>query len=250
MSKKFQGKIAVITGGSTGLGLAAAKELASQGAHVFITGRRKKELDAAVKDIGKNATAVVSDVTNPVDLDQLYKTVSKKGKIDILFANAGFYQIAPLSDATEEHIDQLLNTNIKGVILTVQKALPYLKDGASVILNASALDCKGLEGFSVYNATKAAVRSLARTWANELKARKIRVNTLSPGLVPTEGYHTGLGMNNDQIGQWVSQFTPNVPLGRSGKPEEIAKAFAFLASDDASYMTGSEVTVDGGYAQV
>jgi NAD(P)-dependent dehydrogenase (short-subunit alcohol dehydrogenase family) len=247
---KLGGKVAVITGGTQGIGFATAQLFVNEGAYVFITGRRQRELDEAVKAIGRNVTGVQGDVAKLADLDRLYDTIKKKGSIDVLFANAGFYEPLPLANLTEDHIDRLLATNFKGLVLTVQKALALIKDGGSIILNASVLGSKGLENFSVYNATKAAVRSLARTWANELRTRRIRVNAVSPGLIPTEGYKTGMGMDAAQIDQLVAQFTPNVPLGRAGKPEEIARAVSFLASSDASYVTGTELFVDGGFGQV
>src|SRR5580658_774632 len=247
---KHEGKIAVITGGNSGIGLATAQRLAAEGAYVFITGRRQSELDAAVKLIGKNVTAVQGDVSNLADLDRLYATVKQqKGRIDILFANAGLGEFAPLGSITEAHYDKTFGVNVKGVLFTVQKALPLLVDGASVILNASIVSIKGMPAFSVYSATKAAVRSFARSWTNDLKDRKIRVNAVSPGPIDTPGVR-GLAQNPDQLQQITAGLVASVPMGRMGTSDEIAKAVVFLASDDSSFVTGIELFVDGGMAQV
>jgi NAD(P)-dependent dehydrogenase (short-subunit alcohol dehydrogenase family) len=247
---KHEGKIAVVTGGNSGIGLATAKRLADEGAYVFITGRRQAELDAAVKQIGKNVTAVQGDVANLADLDRLYDTVKQqKGRIDILFANAGGGEFAPLGSITEEHFDKTFNSNVKGLLFTVQKALPLMKDGASIILNASIVSMKGMPAFSVYSATKAAVRSFARSWTVDLKDRHIRVNAVSPGPIETPGV-SGLAKNAEEEKQIKAGLVSGVPMGRMGTSDEIAKAVSFLASDDASYIAGIELFVDGGYAQV
>jgi NAD(P)-dependent dehydrogenase (short-subunit alcohol dehydrogenase family) len=247
---KHEGKIAVVTGGNSGIGLATAKRLADEGAYVFITGRRQAELDAAVKQIGKNVTAVRGDVANLADLDRLYETVKQqKGRIDILFANAGGGEFAPLGSITEEHFDKTFNSNVKGLLFTVQKALPLMKDGASIILNASIVSMKGMPAFSVYSATKAAVRSFARSWTADLKDRRIRVNAVSPGPIETPGV-SSLVKNAEEEKQLKAGLVSGVPMGRMGTSDEIAKAVSFLASDDASYIAGIELFVDGGYAQV
>jgi len=247
---KLEGKTALITGGNSGIGLATAKQFVNEGAYVFITGRRQPELTAAVKNIGKNVTAVQGDVANPDDLDRLFAQIKKeKGKLDIVFANAGVARYAPLGTITEAFYDSIFNTNVKGMLFTVQKALPLLPDGASIILNASIVASKGLSSNSVYSATKAAVRSFARTWTTDLKDRRIRVNAVSPGPIDTPGLSELLA--SSQAGQERKKMIPNtVPLGRLGTPHEIAKAVVFLASDDSSYVTGIELFVDGGFAQV
>jgi len=246
---KHEGKVAVITGGNSGIGLATAQRLANEGAYVFITGRRQSELDAAVKLIGKNVTAVQGDVANLADLDRLYATVKQqKGRIDILFANAGLGEFAPLGSITEAHYDKTFDVNVKGVLFTVQKALPLLVDGASVILNASIVSIKGIPAFSVYSATKAALRSFARSWTVDLKDRKIRVNVVSPGPIETPAIdRLAQTAGGDQL---KAGLISGVPMGRMGTSDEIAKAVSFLASDDASFITGIELFVDGGMAQV
>ena len=247
---KLAGKVAVVTGGNSGIGLAAAQRLAAEGAHVFITGRRQSELDAAVQLIGKNVTGVQGDVSKLADLDRLYATVKReKGRIDILFANAGAAEIAALGAISEEHFDKAFNVNVKGLLFTVQKALPLLQDGGSIILNASIVASKGMEALSVYSATKAAVRSFARCWTVDLKGRKIRVNAISPGPIDTPGYDS-MGLSKEQKEQFKKSIVLSVPMGRMGSPDEIAKAVLFLASDDSSYITGTELFVDGGFAQV
>lgn len=249
-SNRLQGKIALVTGGNSGIGLATAKRFAREGAHVYITGRRQPELDAAVKEIGKNVTAVRSDVSNLADLDNLFAQIKKeKGHLDVVFANAGVAEMAPLSQVTEAHYDKIFNINVKGLVFTVQKSLPLLRDGGSVILNASIVSIKGMENFSIYSATKAAVRSFARTWTTDLKARKIRVNAISPGPIETPGVD-GLAPTPDAAAQFKGALTSAVPLGRMGDPDEIAKVAVFLATDDSSYVAGIELFVDGGMAQV
>ncbi len=248
--ENLEGKIALVTGGSTGIGLATAQRLAEAGAHVYITGRRPEELDKALKTIGKRATAVRADASSLADLDRLFAQIKQeKGRLDILFANAGTFTFVPLGAITEEQYDQMFNTNVKGVLFTVQKALPLIPHGGSIILNASIVSIKGFPGSSVYSATKAAVRSFARTWTAELKDRKIRVNVVSPGPIETPGFHA-LGATEEQRQAVRGQFTSVVPLGRMGQSEEVAKAVTFLASADASFIAGVELFVDGGAAQV
>jgi NAD(P)-dependent dehydrogenase (short-subunit alcohol dehydrogenase family) len=250
MSKKLSGKVAVVTGGNSGIGLATAKRFVAEGAHVFITGRRQAELDAAVKEIGDNVTAVQGDVSNLADLDRLYaKVKQEKGRIDVLFANAGGGEFQPLGQITEAHFDKMFNINVKGLLFTVQKALPLFQDGGSIILNASIVSIKGMPAFSVYSATKAAVRSFARSWTVDLKDRKIRVNALSPGPIETPALD-GLAKSADEVKQLKAGLASGVPLGRMGQPDEIAKVAVFLASDDASFVTGIELFVDGGMAQI
>ena len=247
---RLSGKVAVITGGNSGIGLATAKRFVEEGAEVVITGRRQKELDEAAATIGKNVTAVQGDVLHPEDLDRLYATVREKhGHIDILFANAGVGSLAPLGTISEEHFDREFGINVKGVLFTVQKALPLIKDGGCIILNSSIAGQKGLGGFSVYNATKAAVRSFARTWTSDLKQRKIRVNSLSPGPIETPIFGK-MGLSKEQIDQFAGSLVSQVPLGRAGQSEEIASAAVFLASDESSFITGIDLNVDGGLAQV
>ena len=250
MSKKLEGKIAIVTGGNSGIGLATAQRFADEGAHVVITGRRQGELDEAVRQIGRDAIAVQGDVSKLADLDRLYATVKEKhGRVDVLFANAGGGQIAPLGAITEEHFDRAFDTNVKGLLFTVQKALPLFQDGGSIILNASIVASKGMEAFSVYSATKAAVRSFARCWTVDLKSRKIRVNVVSPGPIDTPGYNN-LGLTATQVEEFKANVVGAVPMGRMGSPDEIAKAVLFLASDDSSYVSGIELFVDGGMAQI
>ena len=250
---KLEGKVAIITGGTSGIGLATAQRFVSEGAYVFITGRRQTELDAAVKQIGKNnnnVTGVQGDVSNLADLDRLYATVKEqKGRIDILFANAGVGELVPLGEITEAHFDKTFGINVKGLLFSVQKALPLFQDGGSIILNASIAASKGVEASSVYNATKAAIRSFARTWTVELKHRKIRVNAISPGPIDTPGFND-LAQSEEQIEQFKTSIVSTVPMGRMGSPDEVAKAASFLASDDSSYVTGIELFVDGGMAQI
>jgi len=248
---KLEGKVAVITGGSSGIGLATAKRFVEEGAHVVITGRREKELQEAAASIKTNVTAVLGDVARLEDLDRLYAIVKEKhGHIDILFANAGAGTIAPLAMATEAHFDQTFDVNVKGMFFTVQKALPLFNDGGSIILNSSVSNVKGLPGFTAYAASKAAVRNFARGWTMELVSRKIRVNSMSPGPIETPALETTTGLTAEQAKQAAEQFATQIPMGRRGKPEEIASAVTFLASDESSYITGIDLAVDGGMAQV
>jgi NAD(P)-dependent dehydrogenase (short-subunit alcohol dehydrogenase family) len=249
--KKLEGKVAVITGGNSGIGLATAQRFVSNGAYVFITGRRQSELDAAVKQIGKNnISGVQGDVSNMADLDRLYAVVGEqKGRIDILFANAGLGEFAPLGTITEAHFDKIFSVNVKGLLFTVQKALPLFHDGGSIILTGSVGASKGVGGTSVYSAGKAAVRSFARTWTVDLKHRKIRVNTISPGPIDTPIFDS-VAQTEEEINQIKANLVAAVPIGRMGSPDEIAKAVSFLASDDSSYITGIELCVDGGMAQI
>jgi NAD(P)-dependent dehydrogenase (short-subunit alcohol dehydrogenase family) len=240
---KLQGKVAVITGGSTGIGLATAQLFVTEGAHVFITGRRQKELDQAVDAIGTNISGVRGDVTNLADLDRLYETVGMKGRLDIVFANAGLAEFAPLGGITEEHFDTLFNTNVRGALFTVQKALPLLNDGGSIILTGSVAGVKGTPAFGVYGATKAAIRCFVRSWTVELKDRSIRSNVLSPGPIDTP-------LVGQQPEETIERIVSTIPMGRMGEPDEIAKAALFLASDDSSFVTGIELFVDGGRAQI
>jgi NAD(P)-dependent dehydrogenase (short-subunit alcohol dehydrogenase family) len=250
MAKKLEGKVAVITGGNSGMGLATAKRFVEEGAHVYITGRRQKELDEAAKAIGRNVTAIQGDVANLADLDKLYAAVKEKhGRVDIVFANAGAGELVPLGQVTEEHFDKLFNINVKGLLFTVQKALPLMPDGGSIILNGSIAGYTGTPAFSVYSATKAAVRSFARSWTNDLKDRKIRVNTLSPGPIDTPIFES-IGVTKDEVEKVKEGFAAQVPLGRMGRAEEIATVALFLGSDDSSFVTGIDLSVDGGMAQV
>ncbi|MEH2321666.1 SDR family oxidoreductase [Nostoc sp.] len=250
MAGKLTGKIALVTGGNSGIGLATAQRFVEEGAYVFITGRRQNELDAAVKKIGENVTAVQGDLSNLADIDRLFATIEQEqGHLDVIFANAGGGELAPLGSITEEHFDKTFNTNVKGLLFTVQKALPLLPEGASIILNASITSIKGTPAFSVYSATKAAVRSFARNWTLDLKERKIRVNAISPGVIPTPGYNL-LGLSDQQVQEFVTSQVSTIPLGRVGTPDEIAKAVVFLASDDSSFVNGIELFVDGGMAQI
>src|SRR6266403_2106911 len=242
-TKKLQGKVAVITGGTTGIGLAAARLFVEEGAYVFITGRRQKELDAAVKAIGSNVTGVQGDVAKLADLDRLYEAAKAKGKLDIVFANAGTAEFAPLDKITEEHFDKLFDINVKGTLFTVQKALPLLKDGGSIILTGSVAGVKGTPAFGVYGATKAALRNFVRAWTVELKDRRIRSNVLSPGPTDTP-------IVDQQPQDAIARIVSTIPMGRMWEPDQIAKAVLFLASDDSSFVTGIELFVDGGRAQI
>ena len=247
---KLEGKTALITGGASGIGLATAKRFVGEGAYVFITGRREQELAVAVKEIGRNVTGVQGDVSNLGDLDRLFAQIKReKGRLDVVFANAGVAMYAAFGTITEEHYDSIFNINVKGLLFTVQKALPLLPDGASIILNASIVASKGFSSNSVYSATKAAVRSFARTWTTDLKDRHIRVNAVSPGSIDTPGLNDLLA-SSEAGQQRLKMISNSIPLGRLGTPDEIAKAVVFLASDDSSYITGTELFVDGGFAQV
>ena len=250
MSKKLEGKVAVITGGNSGIGLATARRFVAEGAHVFITGRRQAELDEAVTQIGRNVTGVQGDVSHLTDLDRLFATVKQQeGHLDVLFANAGVVALAPLAEITEEHFDKVFHINVKGLLFTVQKALPHFTDGGSIILNASIVASKGLESISVYSAAKAAVRSFARCWTTDLRHRQIRVNVISPGPIETPIYNKA-GLTPEQAGEAKQGLVAGVPMGRMGRPDEVANAAVFLASDDSSYVTGVELFVDGGMGQV
>jgi NAD(P)-dependent dehydrogenase (short-subunit alcohol dehydrogenase family) len=248
---KLSGKIALVTGGNSGIGLATAKRFVAEGAYVYITGRRQASLDDAVKEIGSNVTGVQGDVANLGDLDRLFAQIkSEKGRLDVVFANAGAGEFVTLENYTEDHFDKTFNTNVKGLVFTVQKALPLLPNGATIVLNASIVSVKGFPAFGVYNATKAAVRSFARTWTNELKDRQIRVNVVSPGPISTPAITTLTGNDPAAEEAFKAQMATNVPLGRVGESDEIAKAVVFLASDDSSYVAGVELFVDGGFVAV
>jgi len=247
---KLSGKVAVVTGGNSGIGLETARRFVAEGADVYITGRRQGALDEAVKSIGKCVTGIQGDVSNLKDLDRLYAAVQQKsGRIDVLFANAGLGQFAAFGGVSEESFDLQFDVNVKGLFFTVQKALPLIADGGTIILNGSIAGVKGLGPASAYNATKAAVRSFARTWTNELKDRGIRVNTLSPGPIETPIFGK-VGLTEAQIADFATGIVGLVPLGRIGTADEIAKAAVFLASDDSSFVTGIDLQVDGGLAQV
>lgn len=250
MADKFAGRVAVITGGSTGMGLATAKRFVEEGMErVFITGRRKDALDAAVADIGRNVTAVQGDVANLSDLDRLYEAVKKQNRrIDVIFANAGIAQLAPFESVDEKFYDLHFNANVKGLFFTVQKGLPLMNDGGTIVVTASIASIKGFPDISVYSATKAAVRSFARTWTNELRERRIRVNAISPGHIDTPIFNSW--QQGDALTKMKEDLAKSVPLGRMGDADEIAKAVAFLASNDASYISGVELFVDGGVAQI
>ena len=243
MMGKLQGKLAVVTGGTTGIGFATAKRFVDEGAYVFITGRRQKELDEAVKTIGRGIAGVQGDVSRLQDLDQLYEVVKAKGQIDVLVANAGIGEFASLATLTEAHFDKLFDLNVKGTLFTVQKALPLMNDGGSIILVGSVASVKGTASFGTYGATKAAVRSLVRTWTVELKDRRIRSNVLSPGPIKTP-------LVDLQPPEAIARIVATIPMGRMGEPDEVAKAAVFLASDNSSFVTGIELFVDGGRGQV
>lgn len=250
MAGKLEGKIALVTGGSSGIGLATAKQFIAEGAFVYITGRRQAELDSAAATLGSYSRAVRADASKLADLDALFQQIQQeKGRLDVLFVNAGGGSFAPIGEITEEQFDQTFNTNVKGVLFTVQKALPLIPRGGAIVLNASIVSVQGSPNFSVYSASKAAVRSFARGWTNDLKSRGIRVNVVSPGPIDTPGL-SGLAQNEEQKNALYAQLAADVPLGRLGRPEEIAKAAVFLASDDASYIAGIELFVDGGTVQV
>ena len=244
MTKRLEGKTAVITGGTEGIGFATAKRFVEEGAFVFITGRRQRHLDEAVRAIGANVYGVQGDITRMADLDRLYETVARvKGRIDIVFANAGVGEFAPFGGVTEEHFDRLFNVNVKGTLFTVQKALSLLNDGGSIILNGSVAGVKGTAAFGVYAASKAALRSFVRTWTTDLKERRIRSNVVSPGPINTP-------LVSRQSSDVMARMVSTIPMGRMGEPEEVANVALFLASDDSSFVTGIELFVDGGRAQV
>jgi len=246
---RHAGKIALVTGGSSGLGLATAERLMREGATVYITGRRQAELDAVAARLG--VTAIQGDIANMQDLDRIFATIREKsGRLDILFANAGGGEFAPLGQITEAQFDKYFDINVKGTLFTVQKAIELMGPGSAIVLNGSMVSIKGAPAFGVYAATKAAVRSFARTWSNDLKGRNIRVNVVAPGTVVTPGYKSELGMSDQQIAEYSDYVASVTPLGRTGEPDEVAKAVSFLASDDASYITGVELFVDGGQAQI
>lgn len=250
MSGKLEGKVAIVTGGATGIGLAIAQRFVAEGAHVFITGRRQAELDKAEKLIGRNVTAVPGDVSKLEDLNRIYETIAReKGHLDVVVANAGVADDAPTAEVTPEQFEKIFSVNVSGAFFTVQKALKLLKDGGSIVVIASVVQYKGFPGLSVYSASKAAVRSLVRTWAAEFKDRHIRVNSVSPGPVGTPMLD-GLAESEDAIEATRKQFASLVPLGRIGRPEEIASAALFLASDEASFTTGFDLLADGGISQV
>ena len=249
MSKPLSDKIALVTGGSTGIGLASAQELAAQGAKVYITGRRQQELDAAIALIGSSAKGIRADVSRLDDLDKVYAQIAEEsGRLDILFANAGGGDMLPLGAITEEHFDRIFGINVRGVLFTVQKALPLLGAGSSIILTASTVSVKGTANFSVYSASKAAVRNFARSWALDLMGRGIRVNVVSPGPVKTPGL--GGQVAEEERKGLFDALAAQVPLGRIGEPAEVGKAVAFLASDAASFINAIELFVDGGMAQI
>jgi NAD(P)-dependent dehydrogenase (short-subunit alcohol dehydrogenase family) len=250
MAGKLEGKIALVTGGSSGIGLATAKEFIKEGAFVFITGRRQAQLESAVAVLGSHAKAVQADASRLTDLDALYQQIQhEKGRLDVLFVNAGGGSFAPIGQITEEQFDETFHTNVKGVLFTVQKVLPLIPDGGAIVLNASIVSVQGNPNFSVYSASKAAVRSFARGWTSDLKNRRIRVNVISPGPIDTPGL-SGLAETEEQKNALYHQLASTVPLGRLGKPEEIARAVVFLASDDASFVAGIELFVDGGTVQI
>jgi len=247
---KLSGKVAIVTGGNSGIGLASAKALIAEGAHVYITGRRAEELQAAAAMLGSNATAVQGDVSNPEDVEALYQLVKKQhGRVDIFFANAGVVNPAPLGSLTDEHIDKMLNINVKGVIWTVQKALPLMGSGGSIILSSSIVASKGFPSWSIYSASKAAVRSFARTWASDLQGKNIRVNAISPGVIDTPG-HSRPDTEKTQVEAFFSHVASLTPLQRVGSDDEVAKTVCFLASEESSFINGVELFIDGGFAQI
>jgi NAD(P)-dependent dehydrogenase (short-subunit alcohol dehydrogenase family) len=248
---KHAGKVVLVTGGNSGIGLATAKRFAREGAKVYVTARRQPDLDAAVHEIGHGAKAVQGDITSAVALDRIYSQISQaEGHLDILFANAGGGEFVPLPVVTEAQVDKYVGINFKGTLFTVQKALPLMRAGGAIVITGSNASIEGIPGFGVYAATKAALRSLTRTWASDLKGRDIRVNIVVPGTVVTPGYRSELKMTDAQIEQFAAQMAAVTPLGRVGQTDEIAKAVSFLASDDASYITGAELFVDGGRTQI
>ncbi|ELY2497302.1 glucose 1-dehydrogenase [Cronobacter muytjensii] len=250
MNARFGNKVVIVTGGTSGIGLATAKAFADEGAQVFITGRRQAALDEALSQLGDNVTGVRGDMSQLADIDRLYEAVQQRhSHIDVVFANAGGGEFAPLGAISEAHYHETFDTNVKGVLFTVQKALPLLRDGASIILTSSTTSVSGTPAFSVYSATKAAVRSFARNWVLDLKDRNIRVNAISPGVTETAGLNTLFG-GGEEAERVKKDFLTQIPLGRVGLPAEIAKAVLFLASEEASYVNGVELFVDGGMAQI
>jgi NAD(P)-dependent dehydrogenase (short-subunit alcohol dehydrogenase family) len=247
---RLKGKVTVVTGGSSGIGLATAKLFAAEGAFVFITGRRQDELDAAVAAIGPSAMGIRGDIAKLADLDRLFERIkTDKGRIDILFANAGLGDFVPLGAITEDHFDRTFDVNVRGTLFTVQKALPLMPKGSSIVLNASMVSIKGMPAFSVYAASKAALRSFARSWIVDLKDRQIRVNVVSPGTIPTPGYDK-IGLTKEQMAGFIASQVAAIPLGRVGEADEIAKVVLFLGSDESSFVNGVELFVDGGMAQI
>jgi NAD(P)-dependent dehydrogenase (short-subunit alcohol dehydrogenase family) len=247
---RLKDKVAVVTGGSSGIGLATAKLFAAEGAFVFITGRRQAELQSAASEIGPQTIAIRGDIANLTDLDRMFEQIKiEKGRIDVLFANAGVGEFAALEAITEAHFDKTFDVNVRGTLFTVQKALPFMPKGSSIVLNASIASVKGLPSFSVYAATKAALRSFTRSWVVELKDRQIRVNAVSPGTIPTPAYEN-LGLTQEQMAAFLASQSAATPLGRVGTPDEVARAVLFLASGDSSYVNGVELFVDGGFAQI
>lgn len=247
MTKRFENKVVVVTGGTDGIGLAAARSFAAEGANVYVTGRRQERLDEALEDIGTGAIGVQGDVSNLADLDRLYAQIKRDhGRVDVVFANAGVSESAPIGGIEEDHFDRVFDINVKGMVFTVQKALPLMTAGGAVVLTGSAAGSKGFANLSIYSATKAAIRSFARTWTTDLKSQGIRVNVVSPGMVLTPSMHTYL-QNNAGAEQWMEQATP---FGRLAQTEEIARAVLFLASDDSSFVGGEELFVDGGFVAV
>lgn len=247
MTKRFENSVVVITGGTDGIGLATAKAFVAEGAAVYITGRRQERLDEALTEIGHGAVGVQGDVSNLADLDRLYERIKReRGRVDVVFANAGVSESAPIGGIEEDHFDRVFGINVKGTVFTVQKALPLMSSGGAVVLAGSGAGSKGFPSLSVYSATKAAIRSLARTWTTDLKSRGIRVNVVSPGMVLTPAMRTYL-QNNNGVEEWMEQA---IPFGRLGRTDEIAKAVLFLASQDSSFVGGEELFVDGGFVAV